>query len=59
MKEKVFKRLSISEIEDSNPACRNNKLRDAILNEINLNISSIRLVNDSANWRGWIVSYEE
>jgi hypothetical protein len=59
MKEKVLKRLTVDEIEDTDPQPRNDKLRDAIQDNIDLNIRSIRLVNDSPNWRGWIATYEE
>lgn len=58
MKEKVLKRLTVEEIEDPNPQPRNDKLRDGIQDNIDLKILSVRLVNDSPNWRGWIVSYE-
>jgi hypothetical protein len=59
MKEKVLKKLTVEEIEAVNPQKRNDKLRDAIQDNIDLDIRQIRLVNDSPNWRGWIVSYEE
>lgn len=59
MKEKVLVRLTVSEIEDPDPTTRNHKLRDGIQDEIDLLIRSVRLVNDSPNWRGWIVAYDE
>lgn len=58
MKEKVLVRLTVDEINDPDPRPRNNKLRDAIQDNNDLAIREIRLVNDSKNWRGWIVSYE-
>lgn len=59
MKEKILRRLSVEEIEAPDPTPRNEKLRDGIEDNIDLNIRAIRLVNDSANWRGWVVSYED
>lgn len=57
MKEKVLKRLTKKEINDPDPAVRNQKLRDAIQDNEDLNMQAIRLVDDSQHWRGWIVSY--
>ncbi len=59
MKEKILKRLTKSEIQNADPRPRNRKLRDAIADNLDLDIHQIRLVDDSENWRGWIVSYEE
>jgi hypothetical protein len=59
MKEKILKRLTKSEVRDSDPRPRNRKLEDAIGDNLELDIRQIRLVDDSDNWRGWIVSYEE
>jgi hypothetical protein len=58
MKEKIVKRLNPNEIQDSDPRPRNRKLRDAIANNLDLDIQQIRLVDDSDSWRGWVVSYE-
>ena len=59
MKEKVLERLTVNEIADPNPTSRNQRLRAAILRNLSLNILQIRLVDDSPQWRGWIVSYED
>lgn len=59
MKEKILKRLTKSEISDPDPRRRNRKLRDALMDNLDLDIQQIRLVDDSDNWRGWIVSYLE
>jgi len=59
MKEKILKRLTKSEVKDPNPEARNQKLHDALANNLDLSIQQIRLVNDSENWRGWVVSYDE
>ncbi len=57
MKEKILKRLSSDEIQDPDPRPRNRKLRDALADNLDLDIRQVRLVDDSANWRGWVVSY--
>jgi len=59
MKEKIIERLTAGEIADLDSTFRNKKLRTAILRNLSLNILQIRLVNDSPQWRGWIVSYED
>jgi len=59
MKEKILKRLTQAEINDSDARPRNRKLRDALADNLDLDIQQIRLVDDSDNWRGWVVSYEE
>ncbi len=59
MKERILKRLTKSEIQDADPSPRNRKLEDALANNLELNIQQIRLVDDSDNWRGWIISYQE
>lgn len=58
MKEKILKRLTKAEINDSDPEVRNQKLADALADNLDLNIQQIRLVDDSDSWRGWVVSYE-
>ena len=59
MKEKVLKRLTKAEVNNPDPEARNQKLQDALADNLDLNIQQIRLVNDSENWRGWVVSYDE
>ncbi len=57
MKEKILKRLTSKEIQDPDPTSRNQKLRDALEDNLDENIQQIRLVDDSDNWRGWVMSY--
>jgi len=59
MKEKILKRLTKAEIKDAHPRPRNRKLHDALADNLDLDIQQIRLVDDSENWRGWVVSYQE
>jgi hypothetical protein len=56
---KILKRLTKTEVNNPDPEARNQKLHDALANHLELNIQQIRLVNDSENWRGWVVSYDE
>ena len=57
MKEKILVRLTKGEINNPDPEPRNQKLRDALADNLDLKILQIRLVNDSDEWRGWVVSY--
>ena len=58
MKEKILKRLTKTEVNDPDPEVRNQKLHDALADNLDLSIQQIRLVDDSENWRGWVVSYQ-
>lgn len=59
MKERLYVRLTSKEVRDTSiEGCRarNEKLRKKLAAD-STNIRAIRLVDDSPNWRGWIISY--